>query len=111
MGKLRLSVNARARVEVLEQVLKSSISLTKAAELLRVSVGNVFHVIARSPANLHRSLPRGGVAGAGAALGETTVGGRLLVREFTTGSQANVVQLTTTGASRWSSPGHPAGKK
>ncbi len=37
MGKLRLSVKARARVEVLEQVLKSSISLTKAAELLRVS--------------------------------------------------------------------------
>ena len=41
-------------------------------------------------------------------MGETPVDDELSFRELTTGSQANVVQLYTTGASRWSSPGHPA---
>ena len=49
----------------------------------------------------------GGVAGVGAALGETPVGGELPVKVLTAGPQAIIVQLSTTGASRWSSPGHP----
>ena len=50
----------------------------------------------------------GGVAGVGAALGETPASGELPVLKWTAGPQANFVQLPITGASRWSSPGHPA---
>ena len=50
------------------------------------------------------------MAGVGAALGETPVDGELSFRELTAGPQANVAQLLTTGASRWSSPGHPAAR-
>ena len=49
----------------------------------------------------------GGVAGVGAALGETPVVGEFRFNELITGLRANVVQLRISGASRRSSPGHP----
>jgi len=44
MGQLRLSVKERARAEVLSKVWKSSISLSKAAELLGVSYRQVLRI-------------------------------------------------------------------
>ena len=47
------------------------------------------------------------MAGVGAALGETPVGGEVSITGLINGPQANATQLLITGASRWSSPGHP----
>ena len=49
-----------------------------------------------------------GVAGVGAALGETPVGGEVSITGLINSPQANTTQLLITGASRWTSPGHPA---
>ena len=44
MGKLRLSLKERERSEILSKVAKSSISLSKAAELLGVSYRQVLRI-------------------------------------------------------------------
>ncbi len=69
----------------------------------RMPSGCGFLIVAGNP------WPDGGVAGLGAALGETPVDGEVSITGLTSGPQANIAQLPTTGASRWSSPGHPIG--
>ena len=49
----------------------------------------------------------GGVAGVGAALGETPVDGRYVSKALTCDLLTNSARFSITGASRWSSPGHP----
>ena len=46
----------------------------------------------------------GGVAGVGAALGETPVDGRYVSKALTCDLLTNSARFSITGASRWSSP-------